>query len=212
METKNFLEKFYKNERVEMLSDGVFAIVVTLLVLDLKIPELKESHAPNALWEALWLLRNKFLSFILSFLFVINLWFSHNVLFRVFIRVDNVMLWLNNLYLLVVCFVPFPTGLIGEYPDNSTAMILFGIPWLLIPVIVYTLGTYAMRKGHLSPLVDMKRYKENSKAVLFYIPVSIVPLIISLLFPLVSFCIYIFLLFTGIILGFRVRLIKGEVE
>lgn len=83
MEPKNFLEKFYKNERVEMLSDGVFAIVVTLLILDLKVPELKDGHSPDALWEALWLLRNKFLSFILSFLFVINLWFSHNVLFRV---------------------------------------------------------------------------------------------------------------------------------
>ncbi|MFN8144266.1 MAG: TMEM175 family protein [Bacteroidia bacterium] len=212
MDHKNFLEKFYKNERVEMLSDGVFAIVVTLLILELRVPQLSESHSPDALWIELLKMKSKFISFILSFLFVINLWFSHNVLFRVFVRVDNVMLWLNNLFLLVVCFVPFPTGLIGEYPDSSVAMILFGIPWVLIPVLVYSLGTYAMKKKHLSPLVDMKRYNENSKAVLSFIPIAIIPLLISLKYPEVSFVIYMILLVAGIVLGFRVRLIKGEIE
>ena len=91
-------------------------------------------------------------------------------------------------------------------------MFLFGIPWLLIPVLVYSIGTYAMKKGHLSSLVDMKRYKENSKAVLSFIPVAIIPLVISIWYPMVSFGIYIVLLFAGIILGFRVRLIKGELD
>ena len=212
MDHKNFLERFYKNERVEMLSDGVFAIVVTLLILELRIPQLPEGHSPDALWIELIHMKPKLTSFVLSFLFVINLWFSHNVLFRVFVRVDNVMLWLNNLFLLVVCFVPFPTGLIGEYPESSVAMFLFGIPWLLVPVLVYSIGTFAMKKGHLSSLVDMKRYKENSKAVLSFIPVAIIPLVISIWYPMVSFGIYIVLLFAGIILGFRVRLIKGELD
>ena len=68
MDHKNFLERFYKNERVEMLSDGVFAIVVTLLILELRIPQLPEGHSPDALWIELIHMKPKLTSFVLRFL------------------------------------------------------------------------------------------------------------------------------------------------
>src|SRR4051794_30018567 len=102
MDNYRFLEKFHRNERVEMLSDGVFAIVVTLLVLDLHVPSLPEHATGHDLWLALLAMKNRFFSFVLSFVFVINLWFTHNVLFKLFVKIDNTILWLNNFFLLLV--------------------------------------------------------------------------------------------------------------
>jgi len=210
MEKHRFLEKFHRNERVEMLSDGVFAIVVTLLVLELRIPSLPDHTSAADLWHALFAMKNKFFGFVLSFVFVINLWFSHNILFKLFIKIDNTVLWLNNLFLLLVCFVPFPTALIGEYPDNPAAMMLFGIDWILIPVMIYWIGGYALRKKLVSEFIDRKRYMEARKLIRYLIPFSFVPFIIAAFQPRIAFFIYLFILVTGIITGYRIRVEKEE--
>jgi len=209
---RKMVERFHRNERVEMLSDGVFAIVVTLLVLELRVPHIEHGSSTTEMLEALYGMRAKLVSFVLSFVFVINLWFSHTVLFRIFIKIDNVMLWLNNLLLLIICFIPFPTAMIGEYPQNVAGMILFGIPWILIPLIFYTLGSYARAKKNLTPLLDHQRFIQVRKATLMYIPVVLGNMLISIFNTNLAFCIYIFLLVLGIILGFRVRLVRVEAE
>ncbi len=210
MEKHRFLEKFHRNDRVEMLSDGVFAIVVTLLILELRVPSISESASGSDLWMALLSMKNKFFGFILSFIFVINLWFSHNVLFKMLIRIDNTILWLNNFFLLLVCFVPFPTALIGEYPDNPVAMMLFGVDWILIPIMIYWIGGYALRKKFISEYIDKKRYMEARKLVRYLIPFSFVPFIIAAFMPRIAFFIYLFILITGIVIGFRLRVEQTE--
>jgi len=212
MDKHRFLEKFHRNERVEMLSDGVFAIVVTLLVLELRVPELPEHGTSYDLWLALVAMKNKIFGFVLSFVFVINLWFTHNMLFKLFIRIDNTVLWLNNFFLLLVCFVPFPTALIGAYPQNPFAMMLFGVDWILIPVLIYWIGGYALRKKLISEYIDKKRYMESRKLIGYLIPFSFVPFFIAAYMPQVAFFIYLFILITGIVMGFRIRVEKTEEE
>src|SRR5438270_12326955 len=143
MEKVHFLDRFHRNERLISLSDGVFAIVLTLLVLELRVPQLKDHNSAAALWEALTAIRSKLVSFLLSFLFVASVWFSHNQLFKLFDKVDNAMLWYNNLLLLVVCFIPFPTALIGEYPRNPVGITLLGSVWILVPLLIYIIGSRA---------------------------------------------------------------------
>lgn len=210
MEKHRFLEKFHRNERVEMLSDGVFAIVVTLLVLELRIPTLPEHATAADLWVALYAMKNKFIGFVLSFVFVINLWFSHNTLFKIFVKIDNTVLWLNNFFLLLVCFVPFPTALVGDYPDNPAAMMLFGVDWILIPIVIYWIGGYALKNNFVSEFIDRKRYMEARKLIRYLIPFSFVPFVIAAFYPRVAFFIYLFILVTGIVMGFRIRVEKAE--
>ena len=210
MEKHRFLEKFHRKERVEMLSDGVFAIVVTLLILELRVPSLPEHATASDLWIALLAMKNKFFGFVLSFIFVINLWFSHNVLFKTFIRIDNTILWLNNFFLLLVCFVPFPTALIGEYPDNPLAMMLFGVDWILIPILIFWIGGYALRKKFVSEHIDKKRYMEARKLIRYLIPFSFIPFVIAAFTPRVAFFIYLFILVSGIVVGFRLRVEQTE--
>lgn len=210
MDKHRFLEKFHRNDRVEMLSDGVFAIVVTLLVLELRIPDITDHTSATELWAALLAMKNKFLGFILSFVFVINLWFSHNTLFKLFIKVDNTILWLNNFFLILVCFVPFPTALVGEYPDNPVAMMLFGVDWILIPIVIYWIGGYALRKNFISEFIDKKRFMEARKLIRYLIPFSFAPFVIAAFLPLAAFFIYLFILVGGIVIGFRIRVEETE--
>ena len=210
MDRNKFLEKFHRNERVEMLSDGVFAIVLTLLVLELHVPQLGENPGNKQMLLSLFAMRSKILSFLLSFVFVASLWFSHTVFFRLLIKIDNGILWLNNFFLLIVCFIPFPTALTGEYPSSTIAMILFGVPWLLVPLFFYSMGTYSLKKGYVSPLVDLKQFKAIRQTIILFIPMSMVPMILSLISPVISLIIYIGMSIGGIMLGFKVRLIKNE--
>lgn len=128
-------------------------------------------------------MRSKFISFVLSFLFAINLWFNHNQFFKLLIRIDNALLWLNNMLLLVVCIIPFPTALIGEYPKNPAGMVLFGIIWLIVPFIFYAMGTRALTQDLISVHVDMKRFMEIRKMILYFIPAGLLPLCLAFYFP-----------------------------
>src|SRR5882672_4753950 len=113
-----FHEQFHKNSRIEQLSDGIFSIVMTLLVFVLQTPKLKTPDSTRELIQSLVDMKGSFFSFILSFLFVVMLWVAHNIWFRTLVRTDSVVLWVNNIFLLLVCFIPFPTSLIGAYPEN----------------------------------------------------------------------------------------------
>jgi len=100
--------------RLEAFSDGVFAIAMTLLVLELTLlPKDVANGIP--LWDALTHLWPKFLSFTLSFATILIMWVNHHGLFRRIRKVDAHLLFTNGLLLLFVTFIPFPTALLGDY-------------------------------------------------------------------------------------------------
>lgn len=113
--------------RLEAFSDGVLAIVITLLVLELKTPHLEAANDAREALAALVALTPKFLGYLLSFFFVAVFWVNHHRFFWLIRQVDHGLLWLNVLLLLALSFVPFPTSLIGEYPCNATGLALFAL-------------------------------------------------------------------------------------
>jgi uncharacterized membrane protein len=203
--SKELHAKFHRNDRIEMFSDGVFAIVVTLLVFQITVPVLKDARSSSELIHELILIKGKFVSFILSFCFIVMLWVAHNIWFRTLARTDSMVLWINNLFLLLVCFVPFPTALIGSYPANSAAMILFGIDWALIAVVMYFVGRYCFNKGFVLQGVDRKRYKEALAVMGIILPFSVVPIAISIWYPEVALLFYLLQVIAGIIINFQIR-------
>lgn len=98
--------------RLETLADGVFAIVMTLLVFELRIPELPGAAAAD-LWAAVVLLGPSLLSFIVSFLVLGVYWVGHHSQFQHIRRADQTLLWLNILFLMCVSLVPFSAGMLG---------------------------------------------------------------------------------------------------
>lgn len=115
----------FARNRLEAFSDGVFAIVITLLVLELKVPAVHGSG--EDLHRALLHLLPKFLSWIISFAIVLIYWVNHHRFFDTLQKADNGLLWLNGLQLLFISFIPFPTALMGEYPGDAVSVAFFGM-------------------------------------------------------------------------------------
>jgi uncharacterized membrane protein len=135
--------------RIEAFSDGVIAIVITLLVLELRVPHL-ESADGAMLSMAVVALAPKFLSFVMSFVFVAVFWVAHHQLYHPLERSTPALLWLNNLFLLCITFIPFPTAMLGEYPDNPFAIIFFGVTMFVASLSFSLMRWYATLKASLT--------------------------------------------------------------
>ena len=146
---KSFLHRFRAEgmslERIATFSDGVFAIIVTILVLELRVPHLDDPHNTRELAKALAGLMPKFLSWVASFLYVCVFWIHHHYIFRIARAADRGLVWLNNLFLLCHSFIPFPTALIGDYPKNPLAVSFFGVVLLVNALAIIAVHAYVVR-------------------------------------------------------------------
>jgi uncharacterized membrane protein len=118
--------------RIEAFSDGVFAIAVTLLVLELKVPHLADGGADGSLGRALLAQWPSYVALVTSFFTILVMWANHHRVFELVRRVNAPFLYANGLLLLVVTVVPFPTALLAEY---------FRKPGAPVAAAVYA-GTY----------------------------------------------------------------------
>lgn len=111
--------------RTEALSDGVFAIATTLLVLNLEIPNIPQDEAARRLPQAIADLAPSMLSYVLSFLVVAAFWMAHRAIFRHIMRVNRPLSWLNILFLMVIAFLPFSTGLFDTYASETLIVVIY---------------------------------------------------------------------------------------
>jgi len=112
--------------RIEALADGVFAVAMTVLVLEIHVPQLPEGAAPEALSKALLALGPKIASYAVGFILLGTLWVGHHYQFAYIRRTDRGLLWINLFFLLAVAFLPFCVGLLGSYGTLALPCILYG--------------------------------------------------------------------------------------
>jgi len=129
--------------RLDAFSDGVFAIATTLLVLNLHIPDLVSKASAGDLWNALVTQWPRFVGFVVSFAVIAIFWIGHHVVMHYVRHVDRMFLNINSLYLLVVAFMPFAAGLIGQYGDNRTAELIYGSTLIAAGLVLRLLWGYA---------------------------------------------------------------------
>jgi uncharacterized membrane protein len=144
------LSRFTRGEmhltRIEAFSDGVFAIIVTLLVLELKVPELHHAERAAELWARLVDILPKLLSWLISFVIVCKFWLNHHHVLSMARYADYAMVWLNAVFLMFQSFVPFPTAMMGEYPLNPLAVSLFGVVMAFNTLLFIALHAYILRR------------------------------------------------------------------
>lgn len=134
--------------RIEAFSDAIFAIIMTLLVLDLRIPEVQTGTSLQGYMIIFAPLFLKVLSFILSFTMIAIYWVNHHHFFQ-YIKEGTIgLIWLNTLLLLWLCLLPFPTSLLGAHPTDQFPIILYGVNLFLCAISFYWLRHYA-QKAHL---------------------------------------------------------------
>lgn len=138
-------------QRLEAFTDGVYAIVITLLILDIRIPEVQ----PGSLGQALLRMLPQVFTYVLSF-FVIGLyWFSHHRVAQQVKYIDGTFVWLNMIWLLFVTVMPFPTALLGRYPLQAIPIAIYGIDLILANVTGFVILAYMKRHPELCySLVD----------------------------------------------------------
>lgn len=135
--------------RVEAFSDAVFAIALTLLVLDIKIPE---ATSNNDLWIHIIAQWPTFLAYFMSFLTILVMWVNHHHLFRYIRRANNPFLFINGLLLMFISLTPFPTSLLAEGIKNGTASvaaIVYCGNAVLIGFLFNILWNYASKNNRL---------------------------------------------------------------
>ncbi len=131
----NELRKEFQLERMILFSDAVFAIAITLLVIEIKIPEIHEAEVTDKLLlHKLRELIPKFIGFLVSFLLIGQYWIVHHRMFGYVVNFNDRLIWLNIFFLLAVALMPFSTGFYSEYVLTKTMM----------PVIFYTANIAAL--------------------------------------------------------------------
>ncbi len=141
--------------RIETLVDGIFAIAMTLLVLRVGVDSGLEGgelrHALREQWP-------RYVSYVLSFLVLGVYWMAHQGQLGYIQRADRTFAWITIVFLGFVAFVPFTAGILGEYRDEPTAIVIYGGNLIAIGIALLTLYWYATRIGDLTdevtPMID----------------------------------------------------------
>lgn len=142
-------------ERLIFFSDAVFAIAITLLALDLRLPAGSGAWSSAQLLEQLLESWHRVLAFVVSFLAIGTFWMAHHRKFRFIRRYDRGLLTLNLLFLMAIAFVPFPTSVISE-SGTRTATIFYALTLALAGLMLSAVWWYASRRNRLTdPHLDV---------------------------------------------------------
>jgi uncharacterized membrane protein len=150
---------------MEAFSDGVFAIAITLLVLDLHVPEVGDGSLTHALakqWPA-------DASYAVSFLTIGIIWVNHHGLMRHIERCDRTLLCLNVFLLMMVAVLPYPTALISHYartPNATAAAVAYGGVMVTMALFFNAIWHYAIRAGLLTPGADPREVSGITRSYL----------------------------------------------
>jgi uncharacterized membrane protein len=130
-------------DRIVNFSDAVFAIVITLLVLHIQVPNVHEGLVSQELPSRLLALSPKFLSYVISFLVIAVYWQAHHRVFRPIRSYDRTLLWLNFWFLMAISFLPFPTSLLGEYSKKQLSVVIYAATAAAASLLLASISWYA---------------------------------------------------------------------
>jgi uncharacterized membrane protein len=137
-------------ERLAALSDGIFAVAMTLLVLDLHVPAREAIHDERDLWQALILLAPRLVIFLMSVMTLGIFWVGQQTQLNHFARADRNLAWIHIAFLCTVCLVPFTTSLLAEFIHYRIALLAYWFNILLLGATLYWSWSYSTRAHLLS--------------------------------------------------------------
>ncbi|MEG4231415.1 TMEM175 family protein [Microcoleus sp. Pol11C3] len=179
--------------RLEAFSDGVFAIAITLLVLEIKVPP-----PDTALGAALLQLWPSYLAYVVSFVVIGAIWINHHAMFKHIVRVDGMLLLLNVLHLMLIAFLPFPTAVLAEAfhrgTDEPVAAAFYGGILTVIGIFINAMWRYAARGNRLlSTHLTATKVRQIGRRFLIGPIVYAITTAIALVVPWLALLIYILL-------------------
>jgi uncharacterized membrane protein len=181
--------------RVEALSDGVFAIVITLLILDIRVPDVEY----NQLLSSLVAVLPRIFAYVISFGVIGVYWLAHHQSLQFIGRLNGFLIWLNFLYLLAVSFMPFPTALLGRYPMQPIPIVIYGLNLIVANATGLALTLYLRAHPELGSGLA---HRASHKSLFLYgfVNVSyVLAMLLGFLAPAVSYGIFVVVLLVVIV-------------
>jgi uncharacterized membrane protein len=171
-----------KASRMEALVDGIFAIVMTIMIVSLSEVFNFSNPVKNIDFHKFFsTLREDFIAYMVSFLILGILWFEHHWQFHFIKFIDPMLVFINIVWLMFLCLIPFSTMLIGNHPDFYAPILLFEFNTLIVFSLLYIHWAYAVHKGRLIEITL------NKKSSLKHMGTCLIPIIITLLAMVFSF-------------------------
>jgi uncharacterized membrane protein len=141
-------------DRLLTLSDGVVAIALTLLVLELRVPPLHDPNSASELATQLGHDTDQLLSYLISFYVIANFWLVHHRVFRRLTGQRESLAWWNFVFLFTISIMPFTSDLLGQYAENPLAVSIFAVNLLLASVSTQVVLEIGRRRGLTAPETD----------------------------------------------------------
>jgi len=189
--------------RVEAFSDGVFAIAITLLILEIKVP-----HAEHGLWAGLAALWPSYIAFAMSFIVILIMWVSHHELMHMIHRANYPILFVNGLLLLTVTFVPFPTAVLAEHlntPEANSAVAFYCASFAVNGLVWNVMFNTMVRSGCLRPEINADTIARVRRAYSLGFAVYVTAALLAFVQPWLGLLLNISLWILWIRLGYRSR-------
>jgi len=183
--------------RLELFSDAVFAIAITLLVLELV--QILHNHNEGSLWNMLVSNWRAFVAFLIGFLTILVCWINHNLVFTYILNVDSKLFWINGFVLLVITFTPLPTAVLAEYIEKEShyALAFFGFNYFMVSLAAYSISAYILKKvtrktGRDLLFYQTRLYKYSIFYTLFVFLVCFLSVPLAIFFYLILFIVFAF--------------------
>lgn len=165
-----------KVSRMEALVDGIFAIVMTIMIVSLsEVFSFSNPTKDSDFYKLFSVLSEDFIAFMVSFLILGILWFEHHWQFHFIKYIDPVLVFINIVWLMFLCLIPFSTMLLGNHPYFSVPAILFEFNILIVFLLLYIHWAYAIHKGRLIEITL------NKKSSIKHMGTCLIPIIIILI-------------------------------
>jgi len=170
-----------KQTRLDQLSDGIFAIVMTILVFEIRVPVYSGLISEATLLKFLFSMAPLFLSYLLSFSLLFTYWRSHHIIASVLAKnIDVQFSNLNGAFLFLVALVPFSSHFLGNYLYSTTAVIFFALNIIFIGISLYKMRQYVIKSETIENIPFTK--VENAHAnmhILFPVISSVIAIIVA---------------------------------
>lgn len=167
--------------RLDQLSDGIFAIVMTILVFEIKVPTIWGPTDNLGLWFEIKQLLPLFLSYILSFALFFTYWRAHHFFVSVYAKnVDTTLTNINALFFMFVSLVPFSASLLGQFSKNELSIIVFGIHIILIGLTLYWMRRYVFYSEHIkNPEISKREIRGSTIRTLIPVVFALIAMPLS---------------------------------
>ncbi len=169
--------------RLDQLSDGIFAIVMTIMVFEIKVPAIWGPIDNASLWIEIEKLLPLFLTYILSFSLLFTYWRAHHFFVSIYAKnVDQMLTNINALFFMLISLVPFSASVLGSFSKNELAITIFGVHIVLIGLTLYWMRRYVLYSEHIkNPEISRREIRGSTIRTLVPVFFAIIAIPLSIL-------------------------------